>query len=188
MKNTIKFILMASCLSLLLISCHSKTYNNYMSQIKARETAINKATSLFDLPEYDWNMWYIGTSMYLEGDEKRDIDNAISSLSASYILKVGQLAVGRYRIVSKSRHTYLLDLTNDARIYRDDILLGTGEWSAGASSFDIKFKQDPNNCYDDIKIDIYPKKETQTFEWRGKLEMDEYGYMREDKGKAEKIK
>ncbi len=174
-----------------------------MSRIKAREAAIKSATSLYDLSNiYDWEYWHIGTGMYLEGDEKRDIDLAISRLTNSCFKKTQQLAVGSYRIVSKKGHTYIIDLTNEtkevlvdglivhyiARIYRDNSLLGVGEWYAGISELGIEFKQDPNNCYDDIKIDIYPKKETQTFKWMGNLEMGEYGFMRGDEGTAEKIK
>ncbi len=179
---------------------HSKTYNNYMSSIRAQRSAINRATSLFDMVELDERILPLGALDYLtDGDEKRAVKMAHDGVWGLFESKCQQLAVGKYKLTSKSGHIYIIELTNEvnrqsdywsyylARIYKDNCLFGVGEWHQREITSDIVFEQSPNTYDDNIAICLKPNKSSRTLEWDGKLEKGNYGWTVNDEGTVEKI-
>lgn len=130
--------MMASCLSFLLIACnnHSDTYNEYMSRINAREAAINRATSLFDMAELDERILSLGALDDLtDGDEKRAVRMAHDKVWDLFETKCRQLAIGYYLLTSEDGQKYVVELSeetgndgNQAYVYIDNRLYSEGYW------------------------------------------------------------
>lgn len=187
MKNTIKLIMMASCLLFLLIACHSNTYNEYMSRIKAREAAINNASSLFDMAKLDERILPLGALDDLtDGDEKRAIRLAHDGVWESLERKCQQLSVGKYRLTSKEGNTYIIELTNEvqkddgyrthyiARIYKNNSLPNVGMWYVHEVSPHIVLERNTNTTMDRIDMWISPSEKSQVLTYGGWLDGEYY--------------
>ncbi len=175
---------------------HSNTYNEYMSRIKAREAAINSATSLFDMDNLNERILRLGALDDLtDGDEKRAVRMAHNEVWNLFEKKCQQLSVGKYRLTSKYGNTYIIELTHElykdkndtyiARIYKNNSLFEAGRWWKDGTTSVI----DNDNYMDKIEIRIWPERESKVFEWSGKLEKNpKYDWRDRDEGIVEKIK
>ena len=115
---------------------HSKTYNEYMSRIKTRETSINRATSLFDMAKLDERILPLGALDDLtDGDEKRAVRMAHDKVWDLFETKCRQLAIGYYLLTSEDGQKYVVELSeetgndgNQAYVYIDNRLYSEGYW------------------------------------------------------------
>ena len=115
---------------------HSKTYNEYMSRIREREAAINRATSLFEMKDLDERILRLGALDDLtDGDEKRAVRMAHDKVWDLFETKCRQLAIGYYLLTSEDGQKYVVELSeesgndgNQAYVYIDNRLYSEGYW------------------------------------------------------------
>jgi len=166
---------------------HSNTYNEYMSRIKAREAAINNASSLFDMAKLDERILPLGALDDLtDGDEKRAIRLAHDGVWESLERKCQQLSVGKYRLTSKKGNTYIIELTNEvqkddgyrthyiARIYKNNSLPNVGMWYVHEVSPHIVLERNTNTTMDRIDMWISPSEKSQVLTYGGWLDGEYY--------------
>lgn len=176
-----------------------------MSRIKAREAAINRATSLFDMKKLDERLLSLGADSYLtDGDERRDVVMAHDRAWKLFRKKCEQLAVGKYKITSKRGHSYIVEITDVikdnvypytfyANIYKNNKLYSKGHWICSEAAIKIRHTLITDEKFIDGRdedLTIYPDLNTYTLKWYGKIEKDENGWWgwQDDKGMAEKIR
>ncbi len=131
---------------------HSKTYNEYMSCIREREAAINRATSLFEMKDLDERILRLGALDDLtDGDEKRAVRMAHDKVWDLFETKCRQLAIGYYLLTSEDGQKYVVELSeetgndgNQAYVYIDNCLYSKGNWRL-SDGLEVSINHNPIN-------------------------------------------
>lgn len=145
--------LLILAVSLMFVSCHTKSYYNCKKALDAWEEQNNKAQNLYDL-----QLSYSGViDNYIDGcnpDEQCTIRARISSIESLIRMKAESLAQGTYLIKNEATGAEICKLElaggGQAKIFRNDVLVKSAKWYTNmklnlllwGSSFKICIKSD----------------------------------------------